>query len=342
MSSERHAPATKLVATATLALFMIAQSTGAIAGQAKAKTTVKHKPLSHFVSGHRIRIEATIADPQDVTLARCYFRAAGQASYVFVGMSEGKKNMFSAILPAPSSETRVIDYLFLTVNGKNQVVKTQVFKTEQKDTKKIPDWQQVSGEGKVTVSTELSEATTPAGFTDSIATDVVESAVRFGYVAGIYSVAEMAAAGSAGAAAGGTAGAAAGGTTGAAAGGTTGSAAAATSSGTVSASAGGGGAAGTVLGVTAAVAVVGAAAVGVVLLVDALGCDSGSGTCSARSGQSCSGYMAGDLGCCSIDTCADYSGSGFYRTSDGNYYCWGTNASNISAAARAAVDHCKK
>lgn len=61
---------------------------GEVAG---ATTAIKHKPLQHFVVGHRIRVEALVTDPQGVGLVRCYFRAAGRSDYVFVGMIAGEK-----------------------------------------------------------------------------------------------------------------------------------------------------------------------------------------------------------------------------------------------------------
>lgn len=350
MSSERHAPAAKLVVITTLVLFMIAQCPGVFSSEAaaagrrservaKAKTAFEHKALKHFVAGHRIHVEATITDPRKITLARLYFRAAGQENFMFVAMTEGKKNTFSGILPAPSAETSGIDYLILTVNGYNQVVKTQVFKTERRDSRRIPDWQKVSEAGQLVVSTELAEAKAPEGFTDSITSDVVESALRFGYVAGLYSMAEMAAAGGTAGVAGGTTGAAAGGGAGATAGGTTGGAASATSSGTASASTGGV-SAGAVVGVTAAVVAVGAAAV---VIVDALSCPSGGGTCGGGGSVRCSGYMTGGLDCCDIDACAyTGGGGGYYRSSDGEYFCFSSNSSSVNAAARAVVDHCQR
>ena len=334
MSGNHHAPATGFVTIATFVLFMIAQCPGHPSAAATTETTIRHGPLKHFVAGHRIRVEATVADPQEVTLVRCYFRAADRADYLFVVMKEDGKNAYTGILPAPSAETTRIEYLFLAVNRKNRVVRSQVFKTERNDARTIPEWQQVSGEGRVTVGTELSAATPPAGFTDSIATDVVESALRFGYVAGLYNMAGVSASGSAGAAAGGT--------SEAAAGGATGSAAIATSGGTATASAGVSG--GTILGVTAAV-VAGGAVVGLAVSGgegtpgDGSSCKSGGGTCSVPGTYWCY-YSEADLGCCSIDSCEDYNTLGFFKTSDGEYFC--CSQLSCEAAHLAAVDHCTK
>lgn len=233
MTSARSTIVTKLIVAATLLLFMVARHPGVLrsAETIKATTAVKHKALKHFVAKHRLRVEAKVTDPQGVSLVRCYFRAVGQADYVFVGMKAGEKDTFSGALPAPSPETKAIEYLFLAVNGRNQVVKTQTFRTESRDTTEIPSWQIAGAEGTIAVSTELPLATTPRGFTDSITADTVESSVRFGYVAGIYIMTQFASDS-------GATGAAVGAATEAAAGNATGAAATAVSAGTVSATAG--------------------------------------------------------------------------------------------------------
>jgi hypothetical protein len=147
-------------------------------------TKIKHKPVEYFVSGHRIGLQAHVTDEKGVHLVRCYFRAVEQADYVFVTMKAGSSR-YSGVLPAPSQETDMIEYLFLAVNGKNQVVKTQTFKITKGDDDKIPAWQKVSAKGEIQVGTELARApTAPVGFSDSIAVNVAESSARFGFVVG--------------------------------------------------------------------------------------------------------------------------------------------------------------
>ena len=204
------------VAVALFVLPMNAVSVFAKEGP-RATTKVKHKPIEYFVPEKRIKLETEVTDEAGVNLVRCYFRAVEQADYVFVAMTPGS-SLYKGVLPAPSKKTEMLEYLFLVVNGKNQVVKTQTFKVEKKDEDKTPAWQEVSSKGDIHVSTELAQApTAPPGFTDSIAVDVVESSARFGLVvAGIYTATQAAEAG-----------------------GTTGTAAAADSAGTISAKTGG-------------------------------------------------------------------------------------------------------
>ena len=200
-------------------LLVLSVNVASVLAKEEIKPTIEiqYDPIEYFVPEHRIRLKAEVTDDEGINLVRCYFRAAEQADYVFVAMTPGS-SLYQGILPAPSKETERLEYLFLAVNGKDQVVKTQPFKVSRKDEDKIPAWQQVSPEGVIRVTTELPQATeAPPGFTDSIAMDVAESSTRFGFVVGgIYSASQVAAAG-----------------------GSAGAAAAATSAGTVSASAGG-------------------------------------------------------------------------------------------------------
>jgi hypothetical protein len=251
MNSLRNSYAAKALALFVFALFVLPIHTGITATAEPISTTaIKHKSIQYFVPGKRIKIDAEVTDKEVIKLVRCYFRAAGEAGYVFVPMEVRKEGAFESILPAPGKTTQTLEYLFLVVNEKNQVVRSQVFTVDKKDDDKTPAWQQVASEGDIHVSTELANAPAiPPGFSDSVVLDVVESSARFGLVSeGIYMASEITAAGgTAGTASAGTAGGAVSGTTAAAggatgttavAGGATGAAAAATSVGVVVASAG--------------------------------------------------------------------------------------------------------
>jgi hypothetical protein len=155
----------------------------------EATTVIKPQAIDYFVSEHRIKVSAEIKDEAGVKVARCYFRAAGQADYVFVPMESVKENLYEGILPKPSKETQRLEYILLAVNQKGQIVKTEVFKSEKNDEKEVPPWQQVVSEGDIKVSTELAKAPEKlSGFNDSVSLDVVESSGRFGTSAGIYSL----------------------------------------------------------------------------------------------------------------------------------------------------------
>jgi hypothetical protein len=171
-----------------------------------ARTKVKHNQLKYVVPGKRIAIEAEFADPEGISLVRCYFKSPEEANFVFVPMTANAET-YRAVLPAMGKEAATLKYVFLSVNGKKQIARTQQFEVPVDSVREVPKWQQ-EGDGKpIKVGVEEDKAPeTVAGFSDSIEYDVVEAAARFGTVAGIGSgVATAMSSGSAGAAATGTA-----------------------------------------------------------------------------------------------------------------------------------------
>jgi hypothetical protein len=221
------------------------------ASEADAKTKMKHSPPKYFVLEHRIQLDVNVSDPKGVELVRCYFKAASETDFVFVPMSSTGKNTYSGVLPAPSLTSEQIEYLFLSVNAENVIVKSQIFVLDKKDKDKVPAWQEIPMKNEIQVSMELDQVPSDlAGFSDNIAMDAVESSLRFGIVAGgLYK------------------------TSGTAAASTTGSAASATTAGTISAGAAGMSTAG-ILGIGA----LGAVAVGGVAAAGGSSSSSGGGT----------------------------------------------------------------
>jgi hypothetical protein len=196
-----------------------------------ADTAMKHTPPDYFVSEHRMQLDVDVRDPGGINLVRCYFKAVGEADLVFVPMNPAGANKYAGILPAPSATTDQIEYLFLAVNGSNQVVRTQSFYIYKDNTQETPAWQDIPKEGEIRVSMELDAAPKELrGFSDNVTIDVVESGVRFGVVALLYDASQTG--GGAGTGATGSATAA----TSAEAAGLTGAAATATSGGTITAS----------------------------------------------------------------------------------------------------------
>jgi len=162
--------------------FLITLNMSSVLAAGKATTKIKHKPIKHFVVEKRIQVQADIKDKKGIELVRCYFKSKESADFVFVPMIHMDKNTFEGILPAPSKATQSIEYLFLSVNKANVIVKTQIFTTTSDDNSKFAGADAYKGDIKV--FSEIEMASTPQGFTDSIVVDVIESSGRFGIVAG--------------------------------------------------------------------------------------------------------------------------------------------------------------
>lgn len=160
----------------------------------KVTTKITHKPAKEFVSGQRITLVAKVKDKQGVDLVRAYFKSAQADDYHFVVMEKSGKNSYAGVLPAPAKGAESVEYLILVKNAADQVIKTQTYLTPVKDAD--DDAAAVTPADKVQVYSELADAPQQVvGFTDSITVDVVESAFKFGYVAGLYHGVQAATAG---------------------------------------------------------------------------------------------------------------------------------------------------
>jgi hypothetical protein len=171
---------------------------------AKSKTEITHEPIEYYQSGKRIALEADISDREGINLVRLYFKSDIQAEFLFVPMTKKGGDEYKGILPAPNDTAKSITYLFLVVNNDNVVVRSQEFVARLNDDKSTPAWQKVAADDQIQLYSEIPEMTeVPAGFTDSIAMDVVESGVRFGMVVGgIYAFEHAGTAAAAGSASG--------------------------------------------------------------------------------------------------------------------------------------------
>lgn len=184
----RRNPFLKLLSL--LLVFLLAAPLSAVAetaGATPASTSITVKGPTSVVPGKRVTLSAEVTDPAGIELVRCYFRSAGEADYVFVPMSALVGATYAATLPAPAATTTAFDYVVLAVTGLGVVVKTATttVAVDSDATKATPGYQQVTTEGQLQVSTELSQAPpTVAGFSDNLTVDVVESGSRFMLVSG--------------------------------------------------------------------------------------------------------------------------------------------------------------
>jgi hypothetical protein len=163
--------------------------------------------IESYVPQNRIMMNAKIDSASPIQVARTYFKSSDVGDYVFVPMAcNSALTSCKAVLPAPSKETASIDYLVLVVDADKKVYKTQTFTALAKDDNTLPAYQSASKEGALQVNTGLAKAPqSVVGFTDSMTIDTIESAARFGVVAGIYNSSKSgAAAAASGATSGGT------------------------------------------------------------------------------------------------------------------------------------------
>lgn len=155
------------------------------AADAAPATAFSHHPPEYLQPGARILVNCRISDPAKIKLARCYFRAAGDAEYVFVPMNTWPNNLFTATLPAMSNSAKALQYRFLSVNSMGQIAKTSEFTVNVKQVQgNIPYWQSAADPGTIKVNTEIAREESIAsqgvtGFDDKILIQVAQSSARY-------------------------------------------------------------------------------------------------------------------------------------------------------------------
>lgn len=166
----RHAvPAiVRNAACVALAALLVATSAAPLAAAGAGGTQISHSPIKYFVAGKRIRLEATVKDPDGVAAVRCYFRAVGRGDFVFTTMEAGKGGSYRALLPAPVATTSAIQYRIQAVNLKGKTAKTATFSVDRKDDTGTPLWQEVATDEAVRIG-ESGSAGAPDGFADATA-----------------------------------------------------------------------------------------------------------------------------------------------------------------------------
>ena len=166
--------------TATVCMFLIAlqlellTAVTALAADTAPATDYSHTAPEYLLPGARTTITAKITDPKGIKLARCYFRIAGEADYLFVPMQQGSGDTYSAILPSFNADTRVLQYRLLAVNKAGEATQTAEFSVPTgHGGAVVPSWQHTVRTGALPVATEsevrsAGRSRKGAGFSDTM------------------------------------------------------------------------------------------------------------------------------------------------------------------------------
>lgn len=127
-----------------LSLLLVLPGNILISAAAVSPTTkVKHKPpKKDYIPGFRINLSAEIKDKAGILVTRCYFKTKKDENFGFVNMFHGKGPDYRATLPAPWLNSEAVEYVFVVVNKKKQVTRTQVFVIEEAETKEAKTWKE--------------------------------------------------------------------------------------------------------------------------------------------------------------------------------------------------------
>ena len=115
-------------------------------GMAQASTTkVEHKaPKEKYIPGFRINLDAKITDKAGLLVERCYFKTKNDKNFAFVNMVNKGGSDYQATLPAPFVNSEAVNYLFVVVNKRKEVTRTQMYTIEEGETKEAATWKDIN------------------------------------------------------------------------------------------------------------------------------------------------------------------------------------------------------
>ncbi|MDH3693441.1 MAG: hypothetical protein OER96_02585, partial [Gammaproteobacteria bacterium] len=108
-------------------------------------TKIKHDPATVLMPNHRITLNAEITDPARIDQARCYFRVAASADYLFTPMTRTIGDMYNCLLPAVAYDSSSLEYLFVVNNKRSQVIRSRIFVSEIRHQDSLPEQQRFAG-----------------------------------------------------------------------------------------------------------------------------------------------------------------------------------------------------
>ena len=102
------------------------------------QTLIEQAGAPLFFSGQPIPVQAMVSDPSGIFAVRCYFRYSQEADFVFIDMERKANGLYQGILPAPGESVHEMEYLYLAVNERRQVVRTPVYTVTDGDSQLLP------------------------------------------------------------------------------------------------------------------------------------------------------------------------------------------------------------
>lgn len=157
------------------------------------KTLIEEAVAPLFFPGQSIQVQAMVSDPLGIFAVRCYFRYSQEADFVFMDMEPEGNGLYQANLPAPGEPVHAMEYLYLAVNERRQVVRTPVYTLSSRGRQLLP-LQAPSGNEPLAVQTDLTvlPGTESLLFgSDRFKVTTAAAAERFGLVAGLYNNSEQ-------------------------------------------------------------------------------------------------------------------------------------------------------
>lgn len=137
--------------------------------------------------GQGVSVQAMVSDPLGVLAVRCYFRYRRDAEFVFVEMEQAEPGLYQRVLPPPAEPMPEMEYLFLAVNGRRQVVRTSPAVVSNLGKIRLPLPAANRESSPVLIDLPVAPKTSVLGLArDHERVSPVVFAKRFGLTAGLY------------------------------------------------------------------------------------------------------------------------------------------------------------
>ena len=96
-------------------------------------TAIQHNSIPHFVADDRLLLDVQLNDTTEIVEARCYFKTGLDKSYLYVSMDHLSGESYQCSLPAFKVGSQTLEYFFLIVNGRSQVIRSSSYTTKEAD-----------------------------------------------------------------------------------------------------------------------------------------------------------------------------------------------------------------
>ncbi|MCP3931666.1 MAG: hypothetical protein GY705_21500 [Bacteroidetes bacterium] len=97
------------------------------------KTIIRHQASDSFSNLSDMAVQAYIHNNTEIKEARCYFRFSSEGVFYFREMSKLDDNLFSCFIPTLASKKKEIEYYFLIVNDRKQVIRSASYWLKRQD-----------------------------------------------------------------------------------------------------------------------------------------------------------------------------------------------------------------
>ncbi len=152
--------------------------------------SIKHQAIPSFSEGERLALNAALSDQYGISVARCYFKTESDGKYLYATMDRQAENSYQCILPAFKPGSGSLEYFFLIVNGKRQVIRSISYFANQAESESLAEWQiDIDASAPLQVYSELETVQiedTALADTSAHLVTTVNTEDLFGLLAGVY------------------------------------------------------------------------------------------------------------------------------------------------------------